>query len=90
VIGIKIECMVKEFLLGLRVRYMKDSIMKIKSMVLGNLRSRMGRIMKVIGCLDNVMGVGFWCRLMGLRRKVSGVRISLFDDCSYIYIIFVW
>ena len=36
---------------------MKDSITRIRSMVLENLRNKMGLIMKVIGYLDSVMVV---------------------------------
>ena len=57
-IGIRIRCTGKEFLLGHQVKYMRDSITRIRSMVLENLRKRMGLIMRVIGCLDSVMVVG--------------------------------
>ena len=57
-IGIKIRCTGKEFLLGHQAKYMRDSIMRIRSMVLENLRKKMGLIMKVIGYLDSVMVMG--------------------------------
>jgi hypothetical protein len=57
-IGVRIRCTGKEFLLGHQVKYMRDSITRIRSMVLENLRKRMGLIMRVIGCLDSVMVVG--------------------------------
>jgi hypothetical protein len=57
-IGIRIRCTGKEFLLGHQVKYMRDSITRIRSMVLENLRKRMDLIMRVIGCLDSVMVVG--------------------------------
>ncbi len=56
-IGIRIRCTGKEFLLGHQVKYMRDSITRIRSMVLENLRKRMDLIMRVIGCLDSVMAV---------------------------------
>ena len=56
-IGIRIRCTGKEFLLGHQVKYMRDNITRIRSMVLENLRKRMGLIMKVIGYLDSVMAV---------------------------------
>ena len=56
-IGIRIRFTGKEFLLGHQVKYMRDNITRIRSMVLENLRKRMGLIMKVIGYLDSVMAV---------------------------------
>ncbi len=57
-IGIRIRCTGKESLLGHQVKYMRDNITRIRSMVLENLRKRMDLIMRVIGCLDSVMVVG--------------------------------
>ena len=57
VTGVKIRCMERESLLGHLVKYMKDNIMKIKSMGLENLKNQMAHIMKVIGYSGSVMVV---------------------------------
>jgi hypothetical protein len=85
--GVKIRCMERECLLGLLVKCMKDSIMKIRSMGLVNLRSQMDHTMRGIGYLGSVMGVEFLCRLMGQGKRVNGVRINLLSDLNCFYII---